>query len=158
VRPDAQVSGQAVPHPSNPDPFNVVDARNEPRLPLDAGDDGGVDGVHEAFVDLSGGTSQHGEDGDGDDEPDDWIGLLDPCGHADRSEGDGQGGEPVGASVVAISHQGGGTDGVALPDPEQGDQFVADEPDRPGGEQDSYAVDGPGVDESGDRLPSGHDC
>ena len=66
------------------------DTSRRSRHLFDAVDDARVDGVHEPVVDLAGGADQHGEDGDGDAEPDDGVGAIEPGPHADRAEGDGE--------------------------------------------------------------------
>src|SRR5215210_7816750 len=80
----------------------------------------GVHGVHQAPVHLASGVAQDDQDGDGDEESDDRVGDRESEQGAGGAADDGQRGEPVGAGVVSVGHQGGGPDALADPDPVAG--------------------------------------
>ena len=65
-----------------------------------------------------------------DQQADDRVGQRETGQHADRAEHHGQRGEPVGAGVQAVGDQRRGADPAADPDPVDGDQLVAGEPDQ----------------------------
>ena len=104
-------------------------------------DDRRVDRVHEAVVHLPGRASQHREDGDRNAQTDEGIGSFETCPYADGSECNSQRGESVGAGVVAVGHERRRADRVALTDPVQGDELIADQADEPGDEEDAQVAD-----------------
>ena len=95
-------------------------------------DEGGVHAVHEAAEDVAHGGAQDGQDGDGDEQPDDGVGQREAQGDATGSEEHGQRGESVGAGVQSVGDQGGRADATPDADAVDGDEFVADEPDQTG--------------------------
>src|SRR5581483_5369488 len=97
----------------------------------DAGHDGWVHRVHEPVVDLADRSLKNHEDRDGDTDANDGIGPLEPRPRAERAEHDREGGEAVGAGVVAVSHERGGPDGVAFADAIQRDELIPEEADKP---------------------------
>ena len=69
-------------------------------------------------------------------------------------EGDGQGSEAVRAGVVVVGPQRRRTDGVALPDPIQGDELVLDEAGEAGDEERADVLELARMQEPVDRRPT----
>src|ERR1700761_1449762 len=118
-------------------------------------DEGGVDGIHEPAVDLAGGRSHHGQDGDRDEQADDGVGLPPAQGDAARAGQAGQGGEAVGAGVRPVGDEGARADLAAGADPVAGDPLVAEEPDQRGDGHGDQVSDLLGVDQPVDGGPGG---
>ena len=118
-------------------------------------DEFGVDAVHEAAEHVAHGGAQDGEDGDGDEQPDDGVGQREAQRDAAGAEEHGQRGESVGAGVQSVGDQGGRADLAADADAVDGDEFVADESDQPGGGDPAEVLDRDGVDQAADRFDPG---
>ena len=88
-----------MPDPAQLHGAHIANAIRGAKLSLDGVHHGGIDGVHEAAVDLPGGVTQYDEDGDGDREADDGVGPVPAEGHAAGTEQYGERGEPIGAGV-----------------------------------------------------------
>lgn len=67
---------------------------------------GGVDGVYQPPVDLPRGLAQHRQDRHRDEQSDDRVGPIPAHRHTAHAEQHRQGGEPVGAGMQPIGHQG----------------------------------------------------
>ena len=65
----------------------------------------GIDAVDQATEYVAHGRPQHGEDGHGDDQPDDRVGEREAQCHTAGADQHGQRGEPVGAGVQAVGDQ-----------------------------------------------------
>jgi hypothetical protein len=116
--------------PADADAVASPDGGDRSRLVLELAGQVGVDGVHEAAVDVADGAAQHHEDGGGDEQPDDGVGLRPAEGD---TRDDGEAGEAVGAGVVPVGDEGGGADAGADPEAVAGGEFIAGEPDDSGG-------------------------
>ena len=75
---DDFVLGTEVVDPAQADLPGVQNSRGEMQGLLGLAGEGGVDGVHEAPVDLAGGLAQDGQDGHGDEQSGGWVGQLQP--------------------------------------------------------------------------------
>ncbi len=64
--------------PAPADLPGVQNSRGEMQGLLGLAGEGGVDGVHEAPVDLAGGLAQDGQDGHGDEQSGGWVAQLQP--------------------------------------------------------------------------------
>lgn len=71
---DVGLGAQGVADPPHPDLPDAADAVHRVQRIFGGVDQGGVDGVHQAAVDLAGGIAQHHEDRGGDEQADDRVG------------------------------------------------------------------------------------
>ena len=78
-----------------------------------------------------------------------------PGQHPDHAEYHGQRGEPVGAGVHAVGDQRRGADPAADPDPVDGDQLVAGEPDQRRRQHPAQICQRLRLEEPADRLIAG---
>src|SRR5215218_4676767 len=121
---DVGLGSQGVPDPPHAHLPDALDSGDGAQGLFGGVDQGGVDGVHQAAVDLAGGVLEDHDDGEGDEQADDGVGPAPADRDAAGAEQNGQGGEAVGAGVQAVGDQGGGADAATGADAVASHPFV----------------------------------
>ncbi len=88
--PDAGLDPDPVTRPSQPDRVHREHSGGGGERGLGGVDELGIDGVHQAPVDVARRATQHDEDRDGDEQPDDGIGQREPGEHAEGTDDNGE--------------------------------------------------------------------
>jgi hypothetical protein len=135
---------EPVPEPAHPDGLDLLDTGDGSDAMFGAVDQGWVDAIQQAPADVAGRAPQQDEYHGADQHADDRIGQRETGPRPDHAEHHCQRGEPVGAGMHAVGDQRRRVDLATDPDPVDGDQLVADEPDQPGRSTQPRFVNGSG--------------
>src|SRR4051794_35256603 len=141
--------------PADPDVVDFANAGHGGGEGLYAVYDGGVDGVDEALAHAEDGVFEDEEDDDGDEEAGDGVGQGEAEGDADDACQHREGGETVGAGVLAVGYESRAAYLAAGADAQLGHGLVADEADDRSGGDPREVGERRRVEELCDRLIEG---
>ena len=124
---DVELRTQFVANPADANVLDRLDPGNPGGLLLRSANQGGINRIHEAPIDVASRVPEDEQDGDGDGEADDRIGQLPAHENTECADDDCQRREAIGARVEPVGDERGGTDLATDTDAVDGDEFVSRE-------------------------------